>query len=180
MSTTDERPGEREAFCDVLRGGFVDALEHRCRARGVGGGKGSAEVRGYWETVNRGPRHWTPGEVADLCKRRDWCGVGWLATAIDAGVAPPAVHWNCYGLGIQPALPRVDRTAARPGDLVIFRRAWHHAGVLEWDGLTLVTADGNQYPGYERRTRTGPALDGVYAFYSIQKWLDFWFENRVR
>jgi hypothetical protein len=150
-----------EAYRFVRRGGVVALAESRIHADG----KGSDRVADYWRTVNRG--QWTDAQVRQLAASEEWCQVFVLACYHDEYLTQ--LPWR---LGTGFAMPRC-KGPPEPGDRVIYYKYWHGAIVVEPpdENGRIVTIDGNQSPGVERRERVLKPGE-VYSYCSITPWID--------
>lgn len=105
----------------------------------------------------------SPAQVAQYAQSRAWCGGFALWAIKQAGIAPD-LNW-VDGKGFCYQLPTTRDP--QPGDVAYFDQPYqHHAIVVNVDGGTLYTIDGNQARNtVAERTRS---VSSATAFYSIQ------------
>jgi hypothetical protein len=120
---------------------------------------GVQDPQRYWQEV-------IPGAAGDTFTGQ-WCGGFSLWVLHQAGVGQD-VPWE-IGKGFLYLLPRTSDP--QPGDIAYMDQPYqHHAVVVESDGTSITTVDGNQ-PGSMVKLRTRP-VSAWTAFYSVQPWID--------
>jgi hypothetical protein len=156
MSATLDNDASKAADAPMLRDACYSSTDE-VRAALVAFARAAAEdpqaAAFYWAGIGI-----TPEPVGKGGKRIHWCGVFvlWLLRQLKLCDWP----WRT-GRGFVYRLKRIPVTDAKPGDVIVRKRAWHHAMLLERkpDG-TLITADGNSgaAPG-EVRITDGKRVD---------------------